>query len=107
MAGPCVLAVVLGLRGKPKTGENGSVRPIFLLFLEGEFIFHILKGVCDHVATKSFFPWNHISIFMSNKAHIWVSVSPRLISLCPDNPPRSRLYAKDRNVVNAAPNGDG
>lgn len=54
------------LTEKLQVGENGSVTSIFLLFLEGEFIFHILKGVCDHVAT----PWNHISIFISNKAHI-------------------------------------
>lgn len=81
MAGPCVGARA---QTEPETAENGSVRPIFLLFLEGEFIFHILKGVCDHVATKSFFPGNPISIFLSNKAHVWVPVSPPLISLRPD-----------------------
>lgn len=32
---------------------------------------------CDKVP----FPWNHISIFISNKAHIWASVSHWFISL--------------------------
>lgn len=100
-------SLVHRLTEKLQIGENGSVTSIFLLFLEGEFIFHILKGVCDHVATTSLFPWNHISIFISNKAHIWVSVSPWFISLCPNNPLHFRLDAKERNVVNAAPNGDG
>lgn len=88
-------------------GENESVRSIFLLFLEGEFIFHVLKGVCDHVATKSFFPWNHISIFISNKAPLWVPGSHWFISLCLNNPLHFTLYAKGRNVVNAARNDDG
>lgn len=54
-----------------------------------------------------FFPWNHISIFISNKAHIWVSVSHWFISLCPNNPLHFRLDAKGRNVVNTAHNDDG
>lgn len=44
------------LTEKLKIGENGSVTSIFLLFLEGEFIFHILKGVCDHVQPCPFSP---------------------------------------------------
>lgn len=109
---PCLACSVQSLMqrlrgGTLQIGENESVRSILLLFLEGEFIFHVLKGMCDHVATKSFFPWNHISIFISNKAHIWVSISHCFISLCPNSPLHFGLDAKERNVVNAAHNGDG
>lgn len=46
---PCSLPLILDAqaqRRSRKIGENESVTSIFLLFLEGEFIFHILKGVC-------------------------------------------------------------
>ena len=53
------------------------------------------------------FPRNHISVFISNKAPLWVPGSHWFISLCPDNPLHFTLYAKGRNVVNAARNDDG
>lgn len=59
MARPCSFRLIPDVQAQRRSlqiGENESVRSIFLLFLEGEFIFHVLKGVCDHVATKSFFP---------------------------------------------------
>lgn len=60
-------------RGNLKIRENESVRPIFLLFLEGEFIFHVLKGACDHVATKSFFSPGIILPFSFLTKHIFGS----------------------------------
>lgn len=44
-----LLALILAAqaqRSSRKLAENESVTSIFLPFLEGEFIFHILKGVC-------------------------------------------------------------
>ena len=59
VAQPCSFRLIPDVQAQRRSlqiGENESVRSIFLPFLEGEFIFHVLKGVCDHVATKSFFP---------------------------------------------------
>lgn len=85
-------------RRSRKTGENESVTSIFLLFLEGEFVFHILKGVCDHIATKSFSPGITFPFSFLTKHSLG---SPCLTgsSLCPDVPLRCRLDAKGTEVV--------
>lgn len=88
-AWPCLFRLILDARAQRrslKIGENESVRFIFLLFLEGEFIFHVLKGACDRVPTESLLPWIQISICVSNKAHIWGSVSHWFISAHPNDP---------------------
>lgn len=88
-AWPCLFRLILDAQAQRrslKIGENESVRFIFLLFLEGEIIFHVLKGACDHVPTESLLPWIQISICVPNKAHIWGLVSRWFISPHPNDP---------------------
>lgn len=89
-AWPCLFTVILDARAQRrslKIAENESVRFIFLLFLEGEFIFHVLKGACDHVPTEPPLLWIQISVCVPHKAQIWGSlsywfISPSRRSLC-------------------------